>query len=85
MLITDYSQVTTVSPDSLQSIKFPVKAIILNDGDHSYVKVRFDDVTKKTIFEKPISSFTDSNTRAIIWHNLFHQALDFKVTSVEYF
>lgn len=55
----------------------PIKAIILNHGDHAYAKVRFDDLTMKNLVQDGLSSYGgESLTRMHIWLNLWHQMLD---------
>lgn len=48
----------------------PVQAIILNQGDHVYTKVRFDNNTLQN-FRKDGLKIQDPLTRELIWRNMW--------------
>lgn len=48
----------------------PIKAVILNQGDHVYTKVRFDKNTIQS-FKQDGLKFDDSLTRSLIWKNMW--------------
>lgn len=62
----------------------PVKAVVLNQGDHVYTKVRFD---KNTIqnFKQDGLKMDDSLTRSLIWKNMWQQVLDQKLSAVDFY
>lgn len=62
----------------------PVKAVILNEGDHVYTKIRFDNNTLKS-FKKDGLKIEDPLTRSLIWRNMLQQVLDLKLSSTEFF
>jgi hypothetical protein len=53
IVIDDMNELTPVNVGSL--VQFPVKAVIVNFGDHTYSKVRYDKTTfdnlKKEMFK----------------------------------
>lgn len=55
--------------------KGPVKAIVVNHGDHTYSKIRFDNHTLTT-FENELFKIDDFTDRSMIWGNLWLQVLD---------
>jgi aminopeptidase N len=70
----------------LQQLNYsgPVKAVILNQGDHVYSKVRFDKNTIQS-FKKDGLMVQDSLTRSLIWRNMWQQVLDFKLSASDFF
>ena len=55
----------------------PVKAIVLNHGDHAYLKVRFDEQTLDNFVSDGLHSFQeDGLTKSHIWFNLWYQVQD---------
>jgi len=82
-VLSDTNQTNTVN---LTELKYngPVKAVILNQGDHVYSKVRFDSNTLKN-FKQDGLKIKDPLTRALIWRNMWQQVLDYKLSSTDYF
>lgn len=62
----------------------PVKAVIVNEGDHVYSKVRFDKNTLQN-FKKDGLKIKDNLTRSLIWKNMWQQVLDFKLSAMDFF
>ncbi|OFT52891.1 aminopeptidase N [Corynebacterium sp. HMSC06D04] len=49
--------------------------LLLNDGDHTYAKVRFDETSLATIQDK-LSAIEDELSRAVIWTSLWNLTRD---------
>lgn len=49
--------------------------LLLNDGDHTYAKVRFDETSLQTIQDK-LSDIDDELSRAVIWTSLWNLTRD---------
>lgn len=82
-VLSDKNQTNNVSLAKL-NYTGPVKAVILNQGDHVYSKVRFDKNTLQS-FKQDGLRIQDSLTRALIWRSMWQQVLDLKLSSTEYF
>jgi len=82
-VLSDTNQTNNVSLAKL-NYTGPVKAVILNQGDHVYSKVRFDKNTLAS-FKKDGLQIKDGLTRALIWRSMWQQVLDLKLSSTEYF
>ena len=87
-MIKDYVLSDTIDNNnvSLTSLNYsgPVQAVVLNQGDHVYSKVRFDKNTLKN-FKQDGLKIQDPLTRALIWRNMWQQVLDYKLSSTEFF
>lgn len=59
------------------------KAILLNYGDYSFIKVLLDDVSAD-YFRQNLHNIKDTLTRQIIWRAFFDTARDGKISSEEY-
>jgi aminopeptidase N len=79
IIISDKTAVTQVEVP----VSFPVKAIIINSGDHAYAKVRYDEVTLANL-QRELNNIEDFLERAVIWRMLWFQMTDMKFTSVQY-
>ena len=66
VVTSDKEAVTDVEVD----FKGPVKAIILNHGDHTYAKIRYDEKTMKFL-ENEMCQIDDYLTRTTIWRQLW--------------
>lgn len=73
-VLSDTNQTNNISLAML-NFSGPVKAVILNQGDHVYAKVRFDNNTLQN-FKKDGLMIKDPLTRALIWRNLWQQVFD---------
>lgn len=82
-VLSDTNQTNTVNLTEF-NYNGPVKAVILNQGDHVYSKVRFDSNTLKN-FKQDGLKIKDPLTRALIWRNMWQQVLDYKLSSTDYF
>lgn len=49
--------------------------VLLNDGDHTYAKVRFDDTSLRTVLER-LSELSNELSRAVIWTALWDMTRD---------
>lgn len=59
--------------------------MILNHGDHAYLKVRFDELTLDNLMQDGLHSFQDDGlTRFHVWLNLWHQVQDGEMSSQLY-
>lgn len=61
--------------------KGPVKAIIINHGDHAYAKVRFDQKTLTT-FEKELYNIDEYLERCVVWRQLWLHVIDGQMSSL---
>ena len=61
--------------------KEPIKAIIVNHGDHAYAKIRYDSRSIET-FLKELYLFGDYLERCIIWRSMWQHVLDGKLGSM---
>jgi aminopeptidase N len=59
--------------------------IILNYGDHTYTKVRFDPLSLTTLKTLQIAKIEDPLTRTLVWRNLLLHVLDLKLSSIEFY
>jgi aminopeptidase N len=62
-----------------------VALVILNYGDHTYAKVRFDPMTLTNLKKMKLIQVKDDLTRALVWRNLWHHVMDMKLTSTDYY
>lgn len=85
-VLSDTNQTNNVSGSFLKQMNYtgPVKAVILNEGDHAYTKIRFDNNTLRS-FKQDSLKIQEPLTRALIWRNMFQQVLDLKLSSTEFF
>lgn len=76
-VLSETNETNIVHIDFLQQMNYtgPVKAIILNQDDHVYTKVRFDQNTIQS-FKKDGLKIDDALTRSLIWRNMWQQVLD---------
>jgi aminopeptidase N len=67
VIVGDKEELTQVNIDS---IKGPVKAIVINHGAHTYAKIRYD---KKTLnnLENDLFKINDFLTRCQIWNQMW--------------
>ena len=63
---------------------FPVKAVIVNHGDHAYAKVRFDQKTLDC-FEDELCKIDEYLTRSVVWRQLWLLVMDGRMSSLQYF
>lgn len=61
----------------------PVKAIIINHGDHAYAKIRYDAKTMDT-FTKELSKFDNYLERATVWRHIWIAVMDCQISSLQY-
>lgn len=61
-----------------------VKAIVINHGDHAYVKVRYDKKTLDT-FERELCKIDEYMERCVVWRQLWYHVTDKKMSSLQYF
>jgi aminopeptidase N len=73
-----------VALTKVEAPQFPVKAIIINHGDHAYTKVRYDEATLKC-FENDLDKISDYLERAIVWRHLWNLVMDAKMSSLQFF
>lgn len=78
VVLSDKIQLTSVKVD----FKGPVKAILLNYGDHGYTKVQFDRKSM-TNLERNLFKIEDAFERAQIWSQAWYTVIDFKFTSIQ--
>lgn len=57
--------------------------VVLNDNDHTYAKVSFDDVSLATI-RGNLSQIPDEITRAVVWTSLWNMTRDAKLDAADY-
>ncbi|WP_293769469.1 aminopeptidase N [uncultured Corynebacterium sp.] len=57
--------------------------VVVNDGDHTYAKIRFDADSLAVIAEK-LSDIDDELTRAVIWTNLWQATRDGELPVADY-
>jgi len=71
-VLSDTTPSNALSVDQLKQVQFdgPVKAIILNEGDHVYSKVRFDKSTLNSLKQDGIM-VKSSLTRSLIWRSMW--------------
>jgi aminopeptidase N len=62
----------------------PIKAIIVNHGDHGYAKVRYDSKTLKC-FEEELFKIDEYLERCVFWRQLWIHVLDEQISSLQYF
>jgi len=85
-VIGDGGELNTVDAEKISSaVHGPVKAVILNHGDHVYAKVRFDNQTILNLQKDGFSKISDDLSRSLIWKSLWHQMLDRELSSSKYF
>lgn len=70
-VLSDTNAINTVTANFLKQMNYtgPVKAVILNEGDHVYSKVRFDNNTLRS-FKQDGLKIEEPLTRALIWRNM---------------
>jgi aminopeptidase N len=85
-VLSDANPINEVTANFLRQMNHagPVKAVILNEGDHVYSKVRFDNNTLRS-FKQDGLKIEEPLTRALIWRNMWQQVLDLKLSSTEFF
>lgn len=85
-VLSDTNQTNIVSSKYFKELNYsgPIKAVILNQGDHVYTKVRFDKNTIQS-FKQDGLKFDDSLTRSLIWKNMWQQVLDQKLSAVDFY
>lgn len=85
-VLSDSNDTNIVKVDFLNQLNYngPVKAVILNQGDHVYSKVRFDKNTLQS-FKQDGLKIEDQLTRALVWRNMWQQVLDFKLSANDFF
>jgi len=80
VVISEKEQLNKVEFD----FNFPVKAIIINHGDHAYCKVRFDEKTLNC-FENELYKIDEYLTRSVVWRQLWLLVMDGQMSSLQYF
>ena len=79
IVIGDQNQLTDVEvPDCGE-----VAAVFLNEGEHAYAKVRFDQDSIDW-FTQNLSSIGDAVTRAAIWRYFWMLVMDKKMSSLKF-
>ena len=67
----------------VEAPNFPVKAIIVNHGDHAYAKVRYDPKTL-LCFEDNLNKISDYLERGLVWRHLWNLVMDAKMSSLQF-
>lgn len=57
--------------------------LLLNDADHTYAKIRFDETSLDTV-ERRLTEIEDELTRAVIWTALWNLTRDGELAAVDY-
>lgn len=75
--MSDEHDLNSVPKERIDAIiQGPVNAVILNQGDHAYAKVRFDNRTISNLQRDGFGKVRDALSRSLIWKSLWHQMLD---------
>ena len=61
----------------------PVSAIFINEGEHAYAKVRFDERSKDWFVDN-LNKIRDAVTRGAIWRYFWFAVLERRMTSLQY-
>jgi hypothetical protein len=85
-VLSDTNETNYLSASALKQLNYsgPVKAVILNQGDHVYTKVRFDKNTIQS-FKQDGLKMDDALTKSLIWKNMWQQVLDQKLSAVDFY
>ena len=57
--------------------------LLLNDADHTYAKIRFDEASLDTASER-LTDIEDELTRAVIWTALWNLTRDGEMSAIDY-
>jgi len=57
---------------------------MLNQGDHAYAKIRYDERTLKNL-QQDFQHVDDLLQHQMLWNHLFYHVMDDKLSSVGYF
>ena len=79
IVISDKEAFTSVDFD----FKGPVQAIVINFDEHAYTKVKFDQKTIDNL-ERNLYKIEDALSRSMVWHQLWYQVMDCKMSSIQY-
>ena len=82
VIISQTEEITEVDISSLPQ-DFQFGAVYLNQDDHAYAKVRFDDQSIDW-FTQNLNSIDDALTRGAIWHYFWMLVMDRKMSSLKY-
>ncbi|MFE9933533.1 aminopeptidase N [Streptomyces sp. NPDC005533] len=73
-----------IPSDEVVSVSGPRPALLLlNDGDYTYAKVRFDDTSLETVL-RGLSGIPDALTRAVVWNALRDMVRDGELDPRDY-